>query len=281
MTRNVLQTKGRLAAPFYIHIWIGGSGGLHRDQSHAQVLLPQRLFELAHATQCLVVLDVIDQRLLGGLDTLLLQGRPMAQCFLEVLQFGLQRLTQQREATLVADHLVEASLTGHDSHGVGLLPIYVDCVSAGTLVPNRHAEVVNERGAVLVIEGNRGYGQVIGHEAMELGMARARQEGVALLALRNSFHLGRIGHWAEQCARGGFASIQYSILPLLWVLLGGAGTLLGPLVGTAAMFYLIDQAGRVTDATLLVVGAALLALVLFAPRGLVGTLRDRALPWLP
>ncbi|HLT02257.1 MAG TPA: malate/lactate/ureidoglycolate dehydrogenase [Geminicoccaceae bacterium] len=115
----------------------------------------------------------------------------------------------EREATLVADHLVEASLTGHDSHGVGLLPIYVDCVSAGTLVPNRHAEVVNERGAVLVIEGNRGYGQVIGHEAMELGMARARQEGVALLALRNSFHLGRIGHWAEQCARGGFASIHF------------------------------------------------------------------------
>src|SRR5690606_33640826 len=115
----------------------------------------------------------------------------------------------EHEATLVADHLVEASLTGHDSHGVGLLPIYVDCVSAGTLVPNRHAEVVSERGAVLVIEGNRGYVQVIGHEALELGMARARHDGVALLALRNSVHLGRIGHWAEQCARGGFASIHF------------------------------------------------------------------------
>ena len=56
-----------------------------------------------------------------------------------------------------------------------------------------------------------------------------------------------------------FASIQYSILPLLWVLLGGAGTVLGPLVGTALMFYLVDLASRVTDATLLVVGLALLA----------------------
>ncbi len=80
---------------------------------------------------------------------------------------------------------------------------------------------------------------------------------------------------------GSFAAIQYSILPLLWVLLGGAGTVLGPLVGTAVMFYLIDQAARITDATLLVVGVALLALVLFAPRGLLGTLRARALPWLP
>ena len=78
-----------------------------------------------------------------------------------------------------------------------------------------------------------------------------------------------------------FASIQYSILPLLWVLLGGAGTTLGPLVGTALMFYVIDGAARVTDATLLVVGLVLMGLVLFAPRGLLGALRARALPWLP
>ena len=78
-----------------------------------------------------------------------------------------------------------------------------------------------------------------------------------------------------------FASTQYSILPLLWVLLGGAGTVLGPLVGTALMFYLVDLASRVTDATLLVVGLALLGLVLFAPRGLLGALRARLAPWLP
>lgn len=80
---------------------------------------------------------------------------------------------------------------------------------------------------------------------------------------------------------GGFVSIQYSILPLLWVLLGGAGVVLGPFLGTLVMFYLIDLSGSVTSATLMVVGIALLALVLFAPRGLLGTLRERALPWLP
>jgi hydroxycarboxylate dehydrogenase B len=115
----------------------------------------------------------------------------------------------EREAAMVADHLVEANLTGHDSHGVGLLPIYFENVRAGRLVPNRHAEPVGEHGAVLTVEGHRGYGQVIGHEAMALGMARAKEHGVALLALRNSFHLGRIGHYAEQCARGGFASLHF------------------------------------------------------------------------
>lgn len=115
----------------------------------------------------------------------------------------------EREATLVAGNLVEANLTGHDSHGVGLLPPYVACLNGGQLVANQHAELVSERGPILVIEGHRGYGQVIGYEAMALGIARARAEGLALLAIRNSFHLGRIGHWAEQCARAGLASIHF------------------------------------------------------------------------
>jgi branched-chain amino acid transport system permease protein len=77
------------------------------------------------------------------------------------------------------------------------------------------------------------------------------------------------------------ASTQYSILPLLWVLLGGAGTVLGPLVGALLMFYLIDYSSAVTTASLLVVGVALVLLVLFAPKGILGTLRDRWLKWLP
>ena len=113
-----------------------------------------------------------------------------------------------QEPQLVADQLVEANLTGHDSHGIGLLPFYVECRARGALVPNRHAEL-RDRGAVLVVDGQRGYGQVIGHEAMQIAMARAKEQGVALLAIRNSFHLGRIGHWAEQCAERGFASIHF------------------------------------------------------------------------
>lgn len=78
-----------------------------------------------------------------------------------------------------------------------------------------------------------------------------------------------------------FASIQYSILPLLWVLMGGAATVLGPFVGTLLMFYLIDIASGYTDAYLLFVGLALILLVLFFPKGILGTLRARVAPWLP
>ena len=78
-----------------------------------------------------------------------------------------------------------------------------------------------------------------------------------------------------------FATVQYSIFPLLWVLLGGAGTVLGPLVGTLFMFYLIDLSSGITSAYMLIAGVALVLLTLFAPQGLMGELRRRFWRWLP
>ena len=78
-----------------------------------------------------------------------------------------------------------------------------------------------------------------------------------------------------------FATIQYSILPMLYVLLGGAGTVLGPFFGALVMFYLTEAASSLTTAHLLVVGVALVGLVLFAPKGILGWLRAKGATWLP
>jgi len=78
-----------------------------------------------------------------------------------------------------------------------------------------------------------------------------------------------------------FAEVPYSIFPLLWVLLGGAGTVLGPVVGTGFMLYLIDYTSGLTDAYMLIVGVALVVLVLFARKGLLGLVRQKFAPWLP
>ncbi len=78
-----------------------------------------------------------------------------------------------------------------------------------------------------------------------------------------------------------FASVQYSIFPLLWVLLGGAGTTIGPLIGTVFMFYLIDISSEYTSAYMLIAGLILILLTLFAPQGLAGVIRNRIAPWLP
>lgn len=78
-----------------------------------------------------------------------------------------------------------------------------------------------------------------------------------------------------------FATIQYSILPMLYVLLGGAGTTLGPFLGALLMFALIEAATGLTTAHQFIVGAALVVLVLFAPKGILGTIRERWVRWLP
>lgn len=114
-----------------------------------------------------------------------------------------------REAELVACNLVEANLTGHDSHGAGMVPRYVLSLQEGMLSVNQHPSTVLDTGSILRLDGNKGYGQVIGFEAMQLGIERAKVHGVCVVALANSHHLGRIGHWAEQCAAAGLVSLHF------------------------------------------------------------------------
>lgn len=127
-----------------------------------------------------------------------------------------------QEAEMVARNLVLANLSGHDSHGVGMMPWYVRYLATGGLTVNRHARVTRDLGAMLMVDGQQGYGQVIGHEAMCLGITRARRHGVGLVALRNSHHLGRIGQWAEDCAAQGMVSIHF-VNALLWPLVAPYG----------------------------------------------------------
>lgn len=113
------------------------------------------------------------------------------------------------EASLIADHLIAANLVGHDSHGVGMIPSYVRSHAQGYLQLNRHASVMKDAGAVVTLDGNGGFGQVVAHEAMQIGIEKAKQHGLAAVALRNAHHIGRIGYWAEQCAAAGMISIHF------------------------------------------------------------------------
>ncbi len=78
-----------------------------------------------------------------------------------------------------------------------------------------------------------------------------------------------------------FAEIHHSISPLLWTLLGGAGTIIGPLLGTGIMFYLIDFISGITSNYLLVVGVVLVLTIIWFPLGIMGTIRQKWLKWLP
>lgn len=113
------------------------------------------------------------------------------------------------EAGIVADGLVDANLKGHDSHGVVSLPGYIGWLRSGGTQSGKPPTILRDDGAFLVLDGNRGLGQVVGRRAMALGIARARAQGVAIVALRNSGHMGRIGAYGEQCAEAGFVSLHF------------------------------------------------------------------------
>src|SRR3546814_16049000 len=83
-----------------------------------------------------------------------------------------------------------------------------DVCSSDLLFPNRHAEVVRDDGPLLVLDGGHGYGQVIAREATTMAIDRARTPGVALLALRNYNHVGRVGTYGEHCAAAGLISLH-------------------------------------------------------------------------
>ena len=113
------------------------------------------------------------------------------------------------EVRTVVDNLIDANLTGHDSHGIGMLPRYAEAFLEGGLRPNQHAQVLVDGGSLLRLDGQAGFGQVIGREAIALGIERARQHGSCILTLGQSHHIGRIGAWAEQAADAGLVSIHF------------------------------------------------------------------------
>ena len=113
------------------------------------------------------------------------------------------------EAETVASNLVMANLSGHDSHGVGMLPRYVDAVLEGGLKPNAQVQTLLDIGSMLTLNGQRGFGQVVGEQAMRLGMARAKLHGSCIMALGESHHLGRIGHFAEMAVAEGLVSLHF------------------------------------------------------------------------
>lgn len=135
------------------------------------------------------------------------QAQPLARAIEAIVAAG---GSEPREAKLVAENLVLANLMGHDSHGIGMIPRYISALLEGGLAANQHAKVLTDAGALLAVDGCQGYGQVIGGEAMALAIERAKKHGSCVMAVANSHHLGRIGHWAEMAVAEGLVSIHFA-----------------------------------------------------------------------
>ena len=132
--------------------------------------------------------------------------------------------SESKEAERIAFYLVQSNLTGHDSHGVIRAPYYIDYVKNDQTRTNQSLSVIFQTDSMAIVDGNFGFGQVIGEQAMQLGIDMAKKHGIATVALRNSAHLGRIGDWPTMVADAGMASFHF-------VNTSGYGLLVAPFGG--------------------------------------------------
>ena len=133
---------------------------------------------------------------------------------------------EPHEATLVAEHLVEAELAGVSSHGIIRVKQYVRAIEEGKIVPNAKLKVVKETLSTAVLDGGHGFGQVMARQAIDKAIDIADRTGVGVATLVNCGHTGRLGSYTEHATRRGKVGI-------VMVNAGGHGQWVAPFGGTA------------------------------------------------
>ncbi len=130
-------------------------------------------------------------------------------------------------ASTVAESLVDADARGTPSHGVMLVPMYLDRMAAGSVSPRERAEVVLDAGAIAVLDAHDGLGQLSADQAMEIAVGKASSLGVGVVAVRHAFHFGGAFRYARAAARSGCIGIAMSNTRPLMPAPGGAAPVVG------------------------------------------------------
>ena len=110
------------------------------------------------------------------------------------------------ESLRLQDHLVENNLIGYDSHGVRVVPDYVELIRKGHIVFGAALDVIQESSSHAVLDGNWGLGQLMGWRAARLAADKAKKGAVAVVTLRNCSHIGRLGEFVELIANEGLVA---------------------------------------------------------------------------
>jgi len=133
----------------------------------------------------------------------------------------------QQDARIVAEDLVTADLEGVGSHGVMLLPMYVDRLLQKSVTTRSLGEIVSDRGAAIVIDACHALGQLTARQALGVAVARAKEIGAAIVSVRNAFHFGTAGRYARMMAEQGCVGMVMSNTRPLMPAPGGAEAMVG------------------------------------------------------
>src|SRR3978361_791868 len=113
------------------------------------------------------------------------------------------------EARRIATYLTTANLTGHDSHGVIRVPVYIRWKKMGSIVPDQTVDVLVDTPSLAVVDGKFGYGQTVAPQEVKTGIEKGRKSGLPAVALRNAGHIGRGGACAEVAPSEGLVSVHF------------------------------------------------------------------------
>lgn len=116
----------------------------------------------------------------------------------------------ENDATLVAEHLVEANLRGHDSHGIARMLGITKGIEKKTINPSAKVSVVRETSAIALLDGGQSIGQIVAMKAMTLAIEKAHNVGIGIVSLRNASHIGFLGYYTERAAKQGTIGIAFT-----------------------------------------------------------------------
>ena len=117
--------------------------------------------------------------------------------------------TPVEHAEIVARHQVGANLVGHDSHGIQLLPNYLERVEKGHIVPDARPVVIRETPASLFVNGQWGFGPVVSEWTTERCVEKAQAVGIAFASIREQSHVGRLADYPNMASAAGLIGMMF------------------------------------------------------------------------
>ncbi|WP_457612228.1 L-sulfolactate dehydrogenase [Methanocaldococcus sp.] len=133
----------------------------------------------------------------------------------------------EKDAKIVADCIVEADLKGFTSHGIGRFPQYIETLELRNLNPKPNIKIVKDKKATAVVDGDLGFGQVVGKKAMELAIEKAKEYGVGVVATRNAGHFGIASFYSEMAMNNDLIGIVMTNTEPAMAPFGGKTKILG------------------------------------------------------
>jgi uncharacterized oxidoreductase len=134
--------------------------------------------------------------------------RVQTEALIEFSQALVQSLGgPSEEASLVARLLVDADLSGHDSHGIIQIPTYLEAHTDGLIIPGAGFTRERETPATALIDAHWGFGHRLAYEALQLAIDKARKSGISAVGAYHCYHVGHLGAYARLATEAGMIGV--------------------------------------------------------------------------